>query len=512
MTLDFNVTEPTWYSTKFNISTGPVQVYIDKIKNAVTAANALTTGLNNAKQDMLSQVISEYKDIKASKTAVFNSAIEAINQFSEDFNDAGAKFILLRPFVGDLTDLRSTMMRALSTRFENFPHLGPDASGGAFTLIFTTDQVTLVDTMTLIAKLTYLFFNKNNPSALDFVKEMIDNPMGSIIGQVASSDLIEQIKKSVEDEIGDITDIGQAFGNLPNAVTESFTNQWDASPIASLVDDVLNPTATDTSVGKLTDFFKTPTNLIPSDGINPYAEYKVIQEYPPLEIQSEFPNDYYSVLYNNHTYLGGDKFIGISGFDTYIGTEHGKGRGHIQQTGKIGNVWDAMGKFYVSDAAGNQQLVNDIENLNPFDKWYNITTVGDLFGKPLHDATKFGTNLLKEVGMGFDSLGDLGVNALGWASRYTDLVGDGLTNVFARVNSILDSIPQEVNALNISLLYTGILDGGMDQIRFAHDQWIRPYIPNIPVINENTFMMVMCVVFSDGGVVNKVSDFFEPRV
>lgn len=504
MSFEFSLEKPTWsLSLGLDFSlTGPFKDAKDAIKNVMQVATNEVLDANQVVQETFNRADELYLGYKQAKTQITAAAEGAIATLANDLSEAGLKMIVMKPFQGGMSDLRAEVGSALSFGTDNVPAFSPGAYTASILIVVSIGQELASVSEMLInltkAMMTVFGADNDDENSKGFndqmnriVTEMQENPATTFFSDALTED--PKWLSTAKDEISNTTDKNWDMVGMGKEVLDDVKTNFNNSGLGNVTKDFTNPYRK--NGGPASDFLRnyqqiirSPVSSAPvmSGDIEPNSVYKIktslpdetcIIEYPPKSglkygISSN-PDD----LINSSTFTG---FFGQPNFEIISGTPKIT---KIANNSPIGEG-TKMRSFY----RDGQQFLSD-----PFDKWYSVFSLGDILGGPIKNAASLANNMLQTVGDSLDGAADTVMNSAAWVSQIVYSTAERVTDVTNGANAILDAVPNEIELLGFDILTIPPGLGGLDQLRFANQQWLDEGVEGAPSYNEGVVMMPILI-------------------
>lgn len=367
-----------------------------------------------------------------------SEAIQKVNEFAGDLSNTGGKFIINKPFFGGLERARYIAVNNLTRSSNNFPNFSDEAYTSSINLVVNvgSDVVQLIKFLALIAPLfSGVFKDIETPG---MIKTMIESPFFSPFIDLFTPEMLEQQKKevatsfsSLADPLLDLWNTGSKISTTTASVATDMKNIWDSTLAGKIPTiDGINTTDTPNPIGELL----ASANLLKREGIDPVVN----------------PEDPWA-FFDNRT---------------------------------------------IFDRDVQADFRSDFEKFpsNPYDHWFNLLTLGDLF-PGIGDVANFATNLLNQANSGAKFAADGIQNGLEFAKQVKNLAFGSATELMNNANALIPKLKEEMDLFDFNMFITPPMTGGTEQLRYVHEQWMKSGALNAPNYDPNSITVLVQVVF-----------------
>lgn len=130
----------------------------------------------------------------------------------------------------------------------------------------------------------------------------------------------------------------------------------------------------------------------------------------------------------------------------------------------------------------------------PYNTWFNLLTLGDLL-PGIKDVASFVTKVAGEVSDISDFASNGITNGLNFVNQITDYGTGVISELSNKSTGIIDGLKQDLNLAAFDLFLVPPVQGGLEQLRYIHSEWMKSDIPNAPQYDPDTLSIMVTVVF-----------------
>lgn len=435
-----------------------------------------------------------YQNIKSVKNNVVNGVNTSVGNFVNDLSLNGAKMYVPYPFRGNLNTARNNAINYLSGG-DNSPSRNSATYIGGITVIISSSVFTQA-TVVLLAWL-FTLFGKDN-QVMDVINKTINRPLLSPISGIIQSDpqILDFIENSFNQERDKWNDLS---GRLADQLENIYKTNISESSIGKVINSIQNPSGVaQTEIEALIKAFREGKNIfneipdnIKSGEIVPGATYMIL--------------DYQVLTYNGQNYTDGDLFKGIQGISTYTTV----GNGYVIKKSEPAPASEL--------GLNSQDLSQVIQDFNPYNKWIDILTVGNLFGG-LNNGINQAKQLLSDLGQVVEDADNVVINGTRILDNATSAVENSALNAINFGQTLVNTIKLDFNALTFNILAVPPVQGGLNQFKLVHSEWMQGDVPGSPQIEDDSIICMFTLTLSgnvDLGMIellNKVLGIFNIKM
>ncbi len=469
------------------------------------------------RQEVFEEADRLYGQFKQGNEALKNKVTQSIKDVTNQVSNLGAKFTLVPPFFGSVGDLRSEVAHYLGSNIYNSPNYPADSIVGGATIVLALDG-NMVDASVNIARLIAFTLGKSDP-VVSQILGMFNSPQSSAVGNLkppALPDTSSEFEEGAVDpamaeaalwslyslQNGPQEAIayygGQAASTVYNNTIGQVTSAWSNTSVAKLVGTITEAVSESASLQDVINKMVEggPANLN-ATVIKGGKKYQVVSD-PGFETT-------FQVTYDSQVYYNGQYFNGQDYLNTF--TVNGS-NGKVVETGSTDLLKD-LGELYGPNTEKWSEMVTAFTNFDPFGKWFDILSIGNLFGKGLTEFSSQTIAAVEALSSDLGLLADAGAVGLSWVNNIAISVQKNVEKILTGVSKDLQSAFYDLDLLKFDILYIPPNPGGLAQLRYANSEYIRLGVDNMPDYSDNTVFVPIIVTYSMPGVFQELIKLFK---
>lgn len=484
--------KPTWLLNKkweINLDDSPLSSFKTNLQGFFSEENKNFFNDSIAKRRSAFDKADMYYDqIKNEKNQIINQFKNQVSVFSNDLLATDAKYFIASPFRGNLNTARFKAMEYLTGKYPDYPQITNDGYSSSITIIASANEY--VNALNTLAAWLTIYLGKTDPSIEKF-SEIFKTPLLSPLAGILSNN------NSFQNSLDNINDLSENFyqnaaKQLPTDLLDQFKDAYknsNLSKIVKAVEDIKDYSPSEIQI-KLDETLNSKTSVIndldvKSGEIQKDYIYQVI--------------NYDTIIYDTKEYTNGQFFKGTEETN-YITLGKGK-------------VVVTRGPDSIEDLGGNAlDSIEALRNLKPFNRWFTIASFADIF-KGVSDIAKNANQLYNTVSGAADEI----VNAIDKGTEIIDNIYSAeesdFLGMYNYLKNVINSIDTDFNALTFNVFAVPPTQGGLNQIRFAHNEWFKDTVSGSPDIDDNSVVMMLTFVFSGTDLslnqINKIAKMFN---
>ena len=525
----FNELKPSWALNKsINLDLLPLRNLGASVKYGIDITNDALSTAKDKKNALLAEQAEYIAKCKSAVKENVDDVTTKMKEFEESIDEVGGKFILLKPFSGNMDTLRNECLSSVSNRYPNYPNVPNDSTIGVFILTFNISSLFSElsgNVLLQLARYVYSLVGKHTDTNI-ITNELSKSPLNSAFSTLAM--LNPLMNKAVKDDwdklqADPLEFLGLAV-QMPQDILTVLQDDYNNSELKNLIGDPFN-VETPGPVGQLVNGIKTaltPSTDIPIaiTSIDAFSYYKVINKVDDLE------NDPFKVTYNGAEYFDGESFRGLPGNTNFTTNYPNESKPHKYDDSKgyLKKTSDAIDLF--GEYAGNNLLASGLNEFGErgiktlsgeelsqtqlFNQWFEVLGLGSLFTGGFKNMLKDANNLVTQVSGGVFSAVNLGMSAVSWANYYADSLMDKAGDALTSASNIIDKIPNDMTAVGLDVFCIPPKSGGLDYVRFIINEWMHSNIEDAPVYTNGTVFMPIILTYTDAGAISLVAQFLKP--